>query len=182
VRLFVALDLPPAIKDELSRVIETLRDAVPNARWVPRANLHLTVKFIGHIPDERLAAISAAVGEATSTFVDFTTHLEGLGAFPSAKRARVLWVGLADPAGGLAAIAGSLDEALEPLAIPREKRAFTPHLTLARLRVPASVAHVPDVPLDSTPFPVDRITLFESRLRRPAPVYEPLAIFPFRGH
>lgn len=179
-RLFVAMDLPAGVKDELARAIGVLRPAVPAARWVPRENLHLTLKFVGEVPDERLSAISAAVAEVAGGFVDFSTHLEGIGSFPSPRRARVLWVGLADPAGGIAALAVGLDEAFAPLGVAREARPFTPHLTLARFRTPTLLAAQPEVPLDPTPFAVERLTLFRSRLGRPAPRYESLATFPFR--
>jgi 2'-5' RNA ligase len=179
-RLFVAVDLPAPAKDELARAGEILRGVAPDAKWVPRDNLHLTVKFLGEVPDERVGEMSAAVGEVAAGFVDFTSHLEGVGCFPSERRARVLWVGLADPAGGIEAIAAALDESFEPLGFPREKRAFTAHLTLARLRVPRPVGDLPDVALDPTPFPIERLTLFRSHLGRPAPRYEAFATFPFR--
>ena len=115
----------------------------------------------------------------------FFDYLEGgetldefLRQFPSVRRARVIWAGLEDATGGLAGLAGSVGEALEPLGFAREMRAFQPHATIARLKQPAPVElSVTPVPLV---FPVERISLFESHLRRPAPVYEELATFPFR--
>lgn len=178
-RLFVALDLPHQVKDELARAVETLQEVLPGARWVPRENLHLTLAFLGEVPDERLRAISSAVGEAAGGLVDFSTHLEGIGGFPSARRARVVWAGLADPAGGIAGMAEVVASALEPLGFVREERALTAHVTLARLRAPRLLPPVA-VDLDRTPFPVERLTLFRSRLGRPAPRYEALATFPFR--
>lgn len=178
-RLFVALELPPGTKDELARAIERLRPELPEARWVPRENLHVTLAFLGEVPEERLGAISAAIGDAASGLVDFATHLEGVGAFPSARRARVVWAGLADAAGGIASMADAVASALEPHGFRREERAFAAHVTLARLKVPRPLAPVA-IDLDPTPFPVERITLMRSRLGRPAPRYEALATFPFR--
>lgn len=179
-RLFVAVELPGHVKDELARAVEALRPVAPEAKWVPRDNLHLTVKFLGEVRDEGVGEISSAVGAVAAGFVDFRTHLEGIGCFPSERRARVVWVGLADPAGGIGAIAAALDETFEPLGFAREKRSFTAHLTLARLRAPRPIGHLPEIALDPTPFPIERLTLFGSHLRRPAPVYEALATFPFR--
>lgn len=178
-RLFVALDLPGRVKDALARVIDELRPLAPKAKWVPRENLHLTLAFLGETPEERLAEISGAIAGAVSELVDFRTHLEGAGVFPSPRRARVLWVGLADAAGGIAALADAVSAALEPLGFSRESRPFVAHLTLARLREPAPLA-VPGLELDSTPFQVERVTLFRSHLARPAPRYSALATFPFR--
>lgn len=180
-RLFVALDLPAVVKDELARAIETLRPAVEGARWVPRDNLHVTLSFLGNVADERVPEISAAIGEAAAGLVDFTTHLEGIGAFPSERRARVVWAGLADPAGGIATVAEAVISAMEGCGFAREKRPFAAHATLARLKVPRPLPPLAPVDLDPTPFPVDRITLFRSHLGRPAPRYEALATFPFRA-
>jgi 2'-5' RNA ligase len=90
----------------------------------------------------------------------------------------VIWAGLDDPTRGLGGLADSVGDALEPLGFPREARAFQPHATIARLKVPAPVElTVTPAPLT---FAVERISLFESHLQRPAPVYEELATFPFR--
>lgn len=174
----MALALPPAVRDELGRAIGSLEASVAGAGWVPLQNLHLTMAFLGRVEDERIEAVSSSIAQAVQDHVDFTVRLGRLGAFPSARRARVIWAGLDDPTGGLAGLAESIGDALEPLGFPREKRAFQPHVTLARLKRPAPVElTTPPKPL---PFPVERISLFESHLQRPAPVYEELATFPFR--
>lgn len=148
------------------------------ARWVPKENLHLTLAFLGRVEDERVGEISAAVADALQGHVDFAVRLGALGAFPSVKRARVVWAGLDDPTGGLAGLADSVGAALEPLGFQREARAFRPHVTLARLKTPGQV----DVSetLEPIAFPVERISLFESRLGRPHAVYSQVATFPFR--
>ena len=134
--------------------------------------------FLGRVEEDRIPTISGAIATAVQDHVDFTVRLGALGAFPSVRRARVIWAGLDDATGGLAGLADSIGDVLESLGFAREKRAFQPHVTLARLRSPKPVElTVTPSPL---PFPVERISLFESRLRRPAPVYEELATFPFR--
>lgn len=176
--MFVAVDLPPAVKEIVWSVAEAAVPSVPDARWVPRDNYHLTTKFLGHVPDERISAIGEAVARASGAMVAFGVRLGELGAFPSARRARVLWIGLEDPAGGFAAVASTCDEMLGALGFEPEKRGFTPHLTIARLRTPARV-DLPAAEHGSPRFMVDRLTLFRSHLGRPAPRYEPLAIYPF---
>ena len=100
-----------------------------------------------------------------------------LGAFPSVRRARVVWAGLDDPTHRLAGVAGSVGDEMERIGFAREKRAFAPHVTLARLRSPhGDDLHEPLAPLA---FLVDRIGLYESRLGRPNAVYSELATFPF---
>lgn len=147
---------------------------------MPRDNFHLTLSFLGHVADERVAEIGDVLGGAVRGLVDFATYLDGFGAFPSERRARVLWAGIADPAGGLAGVADAVGDALEPLGFPRELRPFRAHVTLARLRTPAPVRFPADLALPPTPVPVERVTLFQSRLKRPAPAYHALAEYPFR--
>jgi 2'-5' RNA ligase len=110
--------------------------------------------------------------------VDFAVRLGELGAFPTGRRARVVWAGLDDPTQGLAGVADSVGAALEPLGFQREARAFRPHVTLARLKSPARVETTEK--LEPLSFPVDRISLFESRLGGPHAVYSQVATFPFR--
>jgi 2'-5' RNA ligase len=166
------------VKEELGRAIAALETSVAGVRWVPVQNIHVTLAFLGRVAEEQVGTLSAAMAAAVQDHVDFTVRLGELGAFPSARRARVIWAGIDDPTRGLAGLAGSVADALEPLGFPREARAFQPHATIARLKQPAPV----DLPVTPAPlaFPVERISLFESHLQRPAPVYEELATFPFR--
>jgi len=166
------------VKDELARAIASLERHVAGARWVPKENLHLTLAFLGRVDDERVAEVSNAVGDAVAEHVDFTVRLGELGAFPSTKRARVVWAGLDDPTNGLAGLADSVGESLEPLGFPREARAFRSHVTLARVKNPAPVRL--DEVLSPISFRVERISLFESKLGRPHAVYSELITFPFR--
>lgn len=155
------------------RVGEVLRPAVPGARWVPRQNLHVTLQFLGET--DLAGEVAAALGPAAATVTRFQTRLVEMGAFPSARRARVIWVGLDDAAGGLASLAATVASALQPLGFGAEDRPFTAHLTVARLKVPAPATGVTDVKPAPVPFEVDRVTLFRSYLGRPAPRYEALS-------
>ena len=166
------------MRNELARAIALLDDHVAGARWVPKENLHLTFAFLGRVDDDRVGEVSGAVAAAVEGHVDFTVRLGSLGAFPSAKRARVVWVGLDDPTGGLAGLADSVGEALEGLGFSREARAFAPHVTLARVKTPGPVSL--DLTLQPLSFPVERIGLFESHLGGPSARYEELTTFPFR--
>lgn len=178
-RLFVGIDMPAVIKDEMAELVERLRPGSPDAKWVPRDNLHVTLSFLGEVREERVGAVESAIGEAAlSQQGPIPTALDGSGAFPSPRRARVLWVGLDDRAGRLVALADAVATSLEPLGFPPEKRAWTAHLTLARLRVPGNVSALLDEAVPSPPFEVHEVTLFRSHLARPAPRYEPLLRIP----
>jgi 2'-5' RNA ligase len=177
--LFVAVEMPPAIKAVADGVAaDWRRSAPPGVKWVPRENVHVTVKFLGWVEDERTESVAATVAGAVLGSVGFTVRLGGAGVFPSSRRARVLWLGLDDPSGGMAEVASLLDRAFESLGFKAEARAFVPHLTIGRLREPKAVSGLPSVPATEA-FTVDRVTLFSSTLARPAPVYTPLVTFPF---
>jgi len=135
VRLFVALEIPTAVRGNLAALIEELRaaDAAATknkARWVRPENLHVTLKFIGSVDAGKLEAIRAVLGEVGSGS-DVELRFRGVGFFPSEKRPRVLWAGIA-ASPNLAPLAAEIDARLEKLGIARETREYAPHLTLAR--------------------------------------------------
>jgi RNA 2',3'-cyclic 3'-phosphodiesterase len=181
-RLFVGVDLPGDVKNALSALMERLRAEAPDAKWVPRDNLHLTMSFLGEVDEARAPEIVDALTEAAAGEPGpIDTALEGAGAFPSPRRARVLWVGLRDPDGRLAALARTVAAGLEPLGFPTEKRPWTSHLTIARFRTPTDATSMGGAHVEPMAFTVPAITLFRSRLARPAPTYEPLAARPLGG-
>ena len=179
-RLFAGLALPDEVKDDLARAARALEPSIPSARWVPRENYHATVSFLGGVEDERVAEVTEALRAAAATVARGEARVDGLGAFPSSRRARVVWAGLADPDAVIAQVAEAVLAALEGIGFPREQRAFHGHVTIARLKVPVSVS----LDLARGPagrVPVAALTLFRSHLGRPAPRYEELAAFPLRG-
>ncbi len=177
-RLFVAIDIPDDVRRLVEEGLGPIRERYPRGRWVPTRNQHVTLKFLGTTWPRLLEPVTQAVGEVAAAHRPFQTRVAELGAFPSARRARVLWVALEDAAGRLAKIAASLDETLAK-DFPPETRAFTPHLTVARFEPPVRLEdQIEQLGVESRPFPVDWLVLYRSHLRRPAPVYEPLATFP----
>jgi RNA 2',3'-cyclic 3'-phosphodiesterase len=139
VRLFVALEIPAAVRDNLAALIKELRDlsvqvADKRPRWIRPENLHVTLKFIGTVEPAKLDGIRGALSTIRSDKpVDLS--LRGLGFFPSEKHSRVLWVG-SNGSSNLPPLAADIDRALETEGVARETRAFTPHLTLARIAPP----------------------------------------------
>lgn len=175
-RLFVGVDLPGEVKDALAALIERLREHAPDAKWVPRDNLHLTMSFLGEVEERRVPLILDALTDAGAGQPGWIeTALHGSGAFPSPRRARVLWAGLDDADGRLASLADAVASTLEPIGFARERRAWTPHLTIARFRTPGDATAMAETPVDPIAFTVRAITLFRSRLGRPAPRYEIVA-------
>ena len=132
-RLFVALELPASVRAALGEIAAQLRRAAgSNVRWTDPKGIHLTLKFIGEVPAERLEAIRGALAGIRAAR-PIEAAFRGIGWFPNARRPRVFWAGVeADE--GLAALAAEIEHALEPLGIEREEREFHPHLTLARIK------------------------------------------------
>jgi RNA 2',3'-cyclic 3'-phosphodiesterase len=180
-RLFVALGVPPDLRGSAWNALEPLRVALPDARWAPPENWHVTVKFLGDTTAEVAVETTARLEAVAEHAVPFPTNLTEVGAFPNAAAARVLWLGLDDRAGRMAELALGVDASLSG-AFPPASRPFTPHMTVARIhpasRLPASFA---DAAVPGAPFTVGEIVLFRSHPGRPAPRYEALARLPLRG-
>jgi 2'-5' RNA ligase len=180
-RLFAAVDIPKRARDEIERAIAPWRERLPSARWVRPENWHVTVKFMGRTYTTQVDRVHEACGAAASRIRKFRVELEGLGVFPRPTKARVFWVGLEDE-GGLTALAAALDRELER-EFPPEKRAFTPHLTVARLNPPGPVDadELARTEVEASSFGVGELVLFRSHLSPKGARYEPLARFPLRG-
>jgi RNA 2',3'-cyclic 3'-phosphodiesterase len=179
-RLFVAIEIPGSVKEVVEQAFAPWREAFPKARWVPRENLHVTLKFLGRTWPRLADRVPEQVEAAAADVSRFAARLREVGSFPSAKRGRALWAGFEDDRliADLAAKieAGLVDE------FPTEKRPFHPHLTVARSDPPVKLPpEFAETPLLTEEWEVDHVVLFRSHLRRPAPVYEPLARFPLGG-
>lgn len=163
------------MREEAGRVEALLRPRVPEARWVPRVNLHVTLAFLGQT--EAADAIASALSRVAAAHPACDLALGGAGAFPSPRRARVLWLGLT---GGeaLGALAAGVRAALEPLGFEPEDRPFSAHLTLARLKTPA-VVDLSGLDVRPVPFRPDGIALMHSHPGGPAPRYQRLSLARF---
>jgi RNA 2',3'-cyclic 3'-phosphodiesterase len=143
-RLFVAMDIPEDVRAAVAALVAPLRSTNipagskrsphPGARWARIEGLHVTLKFIGEIPEEKVAGIVSAL-KAVAFAKPIPLNFRGMGFFPNERRPRVLWVGI-EPGQELAALAKAVETALIPVGITREERAFSPHLTLARFDSP----------------------------------------------
>jgi RNA 2',3'-cyclic 3'-phosphodiesterase len=181
-RLFVALEIPAAVRENFAELLKSLRAVSPQTRWVRPENLHVTLKFIGEAPETKLAAIRRALAGVRSdqpVALDF----RGLGFFPNEKHPRVFWAGIAASA-NLKALADDIDKATETIGIPREKRDFSPHLTLARFEPPRlpetlRVAIREKVAREFGSLRTGRFHLIESRLKPSGAEYTTVESFPF---
>jgi RNA 2',3'-cyclic 3'-phosphodiesterase len=128
-RIFVALDIDDVIRQRIQRFMEGVSGFAPEARWVRPESLHVTLKFIGEKPIEIVEEIKYVLASIRAEPLEMT--FRGYGFFPTAKAARVFWLGI-ETGPQLAALAKAIDEGTFALGIPREEHVFSPHLTLAR--------------------------------------------------
>jgi len=140
IRAFVALNIPIAVIRRVADLQADLRTKARKAKirvgWVPPPNMHVTLKFLGNIPAEGASIISDRLREKLADRAAFKVQVKGLGAFPSREKPRVLWLGTLCEDDELSALAADMDQWLDDLGYPKEKRAFHPHLTLGRVKSP----------------------------------------------
>lgn len=178
-RLFVALDLPAALKLTLARLQEDGRRSGISASWPDPEALHLTLAFLGEQPDARLPTVHSALRRAAACQGPFALRTAGLGGFPSPHRARVLTLEL-EPCVALTALAQGTRQALVAADIVFDPKPFAPHVTLARLRVPGPAGGLGLEPRPLS-FAVEDMVLFESHLQRGGARHEVLGRFPLAG-
>lgn len=128
-RVFVGIAIDDAIREHIARFLDGVREFAPDVRWVRPESLHLTLKFIGEKPPAAVEEIQRVLASVQGVAVEL--NFRGYGFFPTVRAARVFWLGI-DSGPELAKLAESVDNALAELRIPKEERAFSPHLTLAR--------------------------------------------------
>ena len=180
-RLFVAVELPEHVRDALAAVQDALRREVSGRlRWTAPTGIHLTLKFLGEVPETRVGVITAALREASAGQAPFALTLSGTGVFPNARSPRVVWVGLGGDVDALGRLQARVEGSLVAAGFPAEDRDFRPHLTLARVadrlsggqretlveRVKGAL--VPEV----EPFQVKGVSLMRSILQPTGSVYE----------
>jgi RNA 2',3'-cyclic 3'-phosphodiesterase len=176
-RLFLGLRPPESVLAEIERAVGPHRSDRDGWRWTPRADWHVTIRFLGTTTQARAVATTmAAVAARTPAF---SVHVGGFGAFPAPNRARTLWVGLQQGEHRVASIERALTPVLDKLGFPPERRRFSPHLSLCRLREEAD-ARMALVELGRTPldvrWAVDELVLFESTGATGTGRYVPLAV------
>lgn len=175
------------MRRKLGEMIAQLSKTTPqrSVRWDKADKIHLTLKFLGDTPQDKVPRISEALANATRDIKKFSFALDGLGCFPNLKQPRVVWVGVKDSA-ALIEMQKVIETHIVPLGFPKEERAFSPHLTLGRVRREASRAEAASVGeavrvranqtfgIES----VSRVIFMKSDLQRGGSIYMPLFMTP----
>ncbi|GGB15478.1 RNA 2',3'-cyclic phosphodiesterase [Sphingomonas metalli] len=177
IRLFVALRPPRAVRDLLG----TLMEAVPGARWQDDEQLHITLRFVGEVDRPQAEDLAAALGQVHGPAP--RTALDGVGSFGTRGRADTLWAGVS-PVEPLSRLAASVEQACRHVGLEPERRAYRPHITVARLARSAGVASevedwlVRHAALRSATFELPHLVLYQSWLGKAGAHYEPVARWP----
>lgn len=188
VRTFVSVELPDDDRRRLGALQDEFRDHAVFLKWSAPQLLHITLHFLGNVPAARLPAVEDATRRSAASARPHRLELAGLGAFPSVRNPRVIWVGLQGGPGldQLMRLSEALERELEGAGFPREERPFRPHITLARTRddisggdrrrVGETLTQVQARGEVGGSFPVESLVVMRSDLQRTGPVYTPLAV------
>jgi len=179
-RAFIAIELPPAIKKELRLLQDQLKPLAAEVKWVKPENIHLTLKFLGEINEEKIGRIKELLVRVTGDKRRFVLALSSVGAFPKVRWPRVIWVGVEDKDNLASKLAAELEEGTDKLGIPREKRGFSAHITIGRVGSTNACKELSEKieGLKNWPegkrleFGVDKLVLFKSTLAPGGAVYE----------
>lgn len=183
-RLFIAINLPDAERRAIRTATAAVREAAPDVSWTTEPHLHLTLKFLGDVPEHAVDPLHDALHDVASTHRVSKLELGGLGAFPNLRAPRVVWLGV-EPDGRLELLQHDIESACAVLGYEVEGRPFRPHITLGRVRKPLSrdaartlAATARHVTYTSTVEPAT-VDLMQSQLTPAGPRYSVVAALPF---
>ena len=180
IRAFVAIELPQTVKSFLKGIVGELERCRTDVKWVKPEGMHLTLKFLGSVRTDLLPVIERDLKPVFESQTAMELRVRRLGAFPGLGRPRVIWAGLDDLSGRLATLAEDVESRLELLGFPREKRSFSAHLTLGRIRANTSrdreliEAVRQKLDISGPTFVVDHAVLFQSMLKPSGAEYSPV--------
>ena len=190
IRAFIAIELPSEIRAALSQLQDNFKTGKgASVKWVAPEGIHLTLKFLGNVDEAEIPALNKALSEAVRGVAHFYLELGEPGAFPNCQAPNIVWVGVGGEMETLRTLHNNIDHVLAPLGFPPEKRAFSPHLTLGRVRDETSPGerrrlgeNVAALKTGAKPsFKVESVNLMRSRLTREGAIYSCLASFALSG-
>lgn len=181
-RTFIAIELPESIKRKIGEVQTPLKKTDAFVSWVKPGNIHVTLKFLGEVPEDKIEEVFAATEKALQATKPFTMSLEGMGGFPNLRRPRVIWIGAGSGQEKLSGLAKRIEEEMEEIGFPREKRRFSAHFTIGRVKSPRNIERLAEL-VESTDFQTEEIQVTEvvvmkSQLDPAGAIYTPLKKVP----
>jgi len=184
IRSFIAIPLQPDIIKRIDKAQNELRAFRADVKWVRPQSIHLTLKFLGNIEESQIEAIAEKIHRAATGYKPWSIPVKNLGGFPSLANPRVVWVGIEDAGGQTVALQQQLENELSALGFPQEKRRFSPHLTLGRVRSSRAKKELVQYLVEERErafgtIQVDRVVLFRSDLQPSGAIYTRLKEFIF---
>ncbi len=178
-RLFVAIEFSDRVRKTLKKVQDKLRPRCDGVRWTPVEQVHVTVKFLGEVPDPKVMGVADAMKRAVANVAPFTVAVGECGCFPPKGRVRIVWAGMKEESGELARCAQAVEDEMEKLGFARERRRFSPHVTIGRVREDRSDGRNRSVveahSFDPVEQNVSAIRLMSSVLSPQGPTYTPVS-------
>lgn len=180
IRTFICIEIPESIKSRINELQETLRQIEAQVSWTKPSNIHLTLKFLGGVEASRIERVSKALERAANGISPFRVEVSDAGCFPSPRSPRVLWVGFSNIPDGLKQIHRNIEDQLAREGFEREKRTFSPHLTIGRIRTPSNAARVADALIaagfEPEAFTATEVILMRSDLKPSGSIYTSQAV------
>ncbi len=176
IRTFISIDLPEGMKEGISGLQGRLRSRGGHIGWVRPEAIHLTLKFLGEIDEKEIPDIETAIRRVTKDFVPFYLRTMGLGLFPSIKKPRIIWLGINGEGDNLLRLQSRIEEEMEKIGHPREKRGFKPHLTIGRVRDPSGLKGLIDAiqserEIELGGFKAEEVLIMRSDMRPEGSIY-----------
>lgn len=177
-RTFIAVEIPEQVKEKIASVLTGLKKLALEASWVKKENLHLTLKFLGEVKEEKIEEVYKTVAISVENTGKFRVNLKELGCFPNIKKPRVVWIGIEKGKENLSALSSRLEENLERLGFPREDRLFSAHLTLGRIKSSKNTENLlkffQNNYFESEDFEIEEVVVMKSTLTPQGAIYSAL--------
>jgi RNA 2',3'-cyclic 3'-phosphodiesterase len=175
IRTFICIEIPESIESQIDKLQEKLSQIDAQVSWTKPSNIHLTLKFLGGVEASRIAGVSKALERAAHGISPFEVEISGAGCFPSPRSPRVLWIGVSNVPEPLEQLYSNIEDELAREGFVREKRQFSPHLTIGRIRTPNNAARVADALIASgfepAVFRATEVILMRSDLKPSGSIY-----------
>jgi 2'-5' RNA ligase len=184
-RTFIAVELPEKIKGEIEQLQAPFKKTDAHVSWAKPGNIHVTLKFLGEVPAEKINQIFSATEEALEGARRFTMSLKGTGAFPNLRRPRVIWIGAGSGEEELSLLAARIEQEMEKIGFPKEKRRYSAHFTIGRVKSPKNIEKLMEL-VSSSDFQteeiqVNQVVVMKSQLDPRGAIYTPLKEIPLAG-
>jgi RNA 2',3'-cyclic 3'-phosphodiesterase len=179
-RLFICVNLDDTLRADIYNSLSKVISDYPSLKWVKPKNLHITLKFLGDVPVDKIENIRKILTYIANNYKEFSIELSKIGVFPDFRRPKIIWLGIFKGSEELEKIAYSLEEELEKTGFPKENKSFSSHITLARVKyIEKNINNIlQDISIGNWEQKVKKIELMQSSLYSTGPIYESLAEFP----